>query len=117
MVFIRYENKLGVGMKLYPELSDITTEQELSDFFKGIGVVLTSSLEPKEVIHSVMKLIGNYFSPENWSLFLVEENTNRLKFEIVMGIDADKMRGVYLEQGEGVVTHGLRSAVIKVQGL
>ena len=90
-------------MTAYPELSDITTEQDLSDFFRGIGVILTSSLEPEEVIDRVMKIIGNYFSPKNWSLLLVEEGTNRLKFEIVMGIDADKIRGVYLEQGEGVV--------------
>ncbi len=90
-------------MTQYPELSDITTEQDLSDFFRGIGVLLTSSLQPKEVIDRVMKIIGNYFSPKNWSLLLVEEGTNRLKFEIVMGIDADKIRGVYLEQGEGVV--------------
>ena len=90
-------------MTLYPELPDITTEQDLSDFFRGIGVILTSSLEPEEVIDRVMKIIGNYFSPKNWSLLLVEEGTNRLKFEIVMGIDADKIRGVYLEQGEGVV--------------
>jgi len=90
-------------MTAYPELSDITTEQDLSDFFRDIGVILTSSLQPEEVIDRVMKIIGNYFSPKNWSLLLVEEGTNRLKFEIVMGIDADKIRGVYLEQGEGVV--------------
>ncbi len=102
-VFILYENKLGVFMTIYPELSDITTEEDLSDFFRKIGVILTSSLQPKDVIHKVMQIIGNYFSPQNWSLLLVEEGTNRLKFEIVMGIDADKIRGVYLEPGEGIV--------------
>lgn len=67
-----------------------------------IGRVLTSSLNPKEVFNRVMRLIGEYFSPRNWSLLLMEEDTGRLKFEIVMGVDAGKLRGVFVEAGEGI---------------
>jgi len=87
----------------YPEVTKNTTEKELSDVFAQIGVVLTSSLQPKEVINRVMQLIGNYFSPENWSLLLIEESTGRLKFEVVMGIDAEKLKGIYINKGEGIV--------------
>jgi diguanylate cyclase (GGDEF)-like protein len=49
-----------------------------------------------------MKLIGEYFSPRNWSLLLMEENTGRLKFEIVMGVDAQKLKKFYIPKGEGI---------------
>ncbi len=87
----------------YPAVTKHTTEKELSDVFCKIGVILTSSLQPKEVIHRVMELIGNYFSPQNWSLLLMEESTGRLKFEIVMGVDAQKCKGLYIDKGEGIV--------------
>lgn len=80
-----------------------TTQKELSDVFTKIGVILTSSLVPKEVIRRVMLLIGNYFSPQNWSLLLVDEANQRLRFEIVMGVDGDKLKGVYINKGEGIV--------------
>ena len=87
----------------YPEVTKNTTEKELSDVFAKIGVILTSSLQPKEVIERVMQLIGNYFSPHNWSLLLIEEGTERLKFEIVMGTDTTKLKGMYINKGEGIV--------------
>lgn len=90
-------------MITYPELPNITAIRDPSDIFCNIGTILTSSLQPKEVIQRVMKIIGNYFSPQNWSLLLMEQDTGRLKFEIVMGVDADKLKGVYIEKGEGVV--------------
>ena len=58
--------------------------------FCEIGRVLTSSLVIEEVFDTVMKLIGDYFSPHNWSLLLIDRKTDRLKFEIVMGVDASK---------------------------
>ncbi len=90
-------------MATYPELPDITAVKDPADIFCNIGIILTSSLQPKEVIQRVMKIIGNYFSPQYWSLLLMEEDTGRLKFEIVMGVDADKLKGVYIEKGEGIV--------------
>lgn len=87
----------------YPTVTNATTDKELSDVFCKIGVILTSSLQPPEVIHRVMQLIGKYFSPQNWSLLLIEEKTGRLKFEVVMGVDAEKCKGLYIEKGEGIV--------------
>ncbi|MEZ5583310.1 MAG: sensor domain-containing diguanylate cyclase [Candidatus Competibacteraceae bacterium] len=74
-----------------------------SDIFCAIGKALTSSLNPTEVFNRVMKVIGDYFSPRNWSLLLMEENTGRLKFEIIMGVDADKLEKVHIDKGEGIV--------------
>lgn len=90
-------------MTQYPILSDLKNQEDVSEFFRSMGVILTSSLQPKEVIEKVMEMIGSFFSPQNWSLLLIEEETDRMKFEIVMGIDAEKVRGIYLDKGEGIV--------------
>jgi diguanylate cyclase (GGDEF)-like protein len=76
--------------------------QAQAKIFYDIGRVLTSSLNPKDVFSRVMNLIGEYFSPRNWSLLLMEENSGRLKFEIVMGVDVAKLDNVYIEAGEGI---------------
>lgn len=70
--------------------------------FCDIGRILTSSLNPREVFNSVMKLIGEFFSPRNWSLLLMEEETGRLKFEIVMGVDANRLKQIHIEKNEGI---------------
>ncbi len=85
------------------EIFDISSIKDRSEIFCNIGKVLTSSLNPGEVFKRVMKIIGDFFSPRNWSLLLMEENTGRLKFEIVMGVDGKKMKDVFIEKGEGIV--------------
>ncbi|HHD78080.1 MAG TPA: sensor domain-containing diguanylate cyclase [Epsilonproteobacteria bacterium] len=103
---MKKEEKLALKKEYkinYPEITKLTTDKDLADIFCKIGTILTSSLHPKEVINRVMSLIGNYFSPENWSLLLEEESTGRLKFEIVRGRDADKLKSIYINKGEGIV--------------
>ncbi|ACL04126.1 diguanylate cyclase with GAF sensor [Desulfatibacillum aliphaticivorans] len=73
------------------------------NIFCRIGRILTSSLDPKVVFERVMALVGEHFNPRNWSLLLVDKDTGRLRFEIVMGVDATKLRRFYLECGEGIV--------------
>lgn len=82
--------------------TDINIMQCQAKIFCEIGQILTSSLNPKEVFNRVMRLIGEYFSPRNWSLLLMDESTGRLKFEIVMGVDAEKLKKFYITKGEGI---------------
>ena len=90
-------------MNVYSQQTDVTTIQNGLDIFCDIGRVLTSSLDPKEIFQRVMKVVGEYFSPRNWSLLLMEKNTCRLRFEIAMGTDAYKLKEIYIEKGEGIV--------------
>jgi diguanylate cyclase (GGDEF)-like protein len=76
--------------------------QQQAKIFCEIGRILTSSLNPKDVFQRVMKLIGEYFSPRNWSLLMMDEKTGELKFEIVMGVDADKLKKINIPKGEGI---------------
>lgn len=82
--------------------ADAKSIQGQANIFCNIGRILTSSLVPSEVFRRVMTVIGEYFSPRNWSLLLMEEETKRLKFEIAMGVDASKLKNFYLEPGEGI---------------
>ncbi len=82
-----------------PRDASLYTQYEI---FNNIGRILTSSLDPSEVFQRVMKVIGEYFAPQYWSLLLVDEDTEGLKFEIVMGVDAKKLKDFYLEPKEGI---------------
>lgn len=89
-------------MKIGSTNADTTAVQSHFNIFSNIGRILTSSLDIQDVFRHVMEIIGDYFAPLNWSLLLMEEETGRLKFEIVMGVDAKKLKNFYLERGEGI---------------
>lgn len=89
-------------MKIGATNADTTAVQSHFNIFSNIGRILTSSLDIQDVFRHVMEIIGDYFAPLNWSLLLMEEETGRLKFEIVMGVDAKKLKNFYLERGEGI---------------
>jgi len=72
------------------------------NIFNEIGKTLTSSLTVSEVIEKIFFKVVEIFSPENWSLLLVDDATNELYFEIVVGEVAEEIRNVRLGIGEGV---------------
>jgi diguanylate cyclase (GGDEF)-like protein len=67
-----------------------------------VGKALTSSLDLKEILDIVMEKIGDLLSPQNWSLLLLDEKKNELKFEIVVGEGSEKIKGIRLKMGEGI---------------
>ena len=92
---------------------------ELAHVFCDIGRALTSSLDPMEVFHRVMIVIGDYFAPRNWSLLLQEKGGDRLRFEIAMGVDAERLEHVWVEADEGIAgwvnRHGQPAVVADVR--
>lgn len=74
---------------------------ELSTFTE-IGKALTSSLDLKEILNIVMEKISHLLHPKNWSLLLLDEETNELRFEIAVGEGADKIKDLRLKVGEGI---------------
>lgn len=67
-----------------------------------IGKVLTSTLDLDNVLKLVLEKVGVLLSAKNWSLLLVDEATNELYFEIVVGEHASKIKGRRIKCGEGV---------------
>jgi len=92
---------ISQSMKMIKGADDSPVNSQY-DIFSNIGQILTSSLDPDEVFRRVMQVIGDFFAPQYWSLLLIEDDTERLKFEIVMGVDAEKLVAFSLEPGEGI---------------
>ncbi len=49
-----------------------------------------------------MHQISVLMQPENWSLLLIDEETNELYFEIIVGENTDKIKDLRLKIGEGI---------------
>lgn len=90
-------NKGQSGPGRGPELRGI----QLATFTE-IGKALTSSLDLKEILGRVMEKISELLQPKNWSLLLLDEETNELRFEIVVGPGSEKLKDLRLKVGEGV---------------
>lgn len=85
--------------KKVPDLDKINSQYSI---FNEIGKTLTSSLTLNEVLEKILGKVAEYFNPENWSLLLVDEETDELYFEIVVGEAAEKIKDIRLKVGEGV---------------
>jgi len=70
--------------------------------FNEIGKALTSTLDIREVLAIIMQKISELMKPHNWSLLLLDEETNELYFEVAVGQGADKLKELRLKMGEGV---------------
>ena len=70
--------------------------------FTEIGKAITSSRDLKEILSMVMEKISELLQPKNWSLLLLDNETNELKFEIVVGAGSKKLKDLRLKVGEGV---------------
>lgn len=71
--------------------------------FNEIGKTLTSTLNISEVLAIIMEKISQLLRPTNWSLLLVDQETDELYFEIAVGDGAEKLKDVRLPVGQGVV--------------
>ena len=69
-----------------------------------IGKTLTSSLTVKEVVQQIFYKVAELFSPENWSLLLVNHERQELYFEIVVSEtgQAEQIKDTRLKIGEGI---------------
>ena len=70
--------------------------------FSEIGKALASTLDLKELLNVVMEKINELLHPKNWSLLLIDEETDEMRFEIAVGPGAEKIRDLRLKVGEGV---------------
>ncbi len=86
------------------EMSDFERIKRQISIFNEIGKTLTSSLTISEVLEKILYKVAEFFNPENWSLLLVDEETQELYFEIVVGEyqHTEKLKDIRLKVGEGV---------------
>src|SRR5262245_16703623 len=70
--------------------------------FNDIAKALTSSLELSDVLTVVMQKVSELLSPRNWSLLLLDEATDKLYFEVVVGQGAERLRSMQIDPREGI---------------
>ncbi len=86
------------------KLTEFERIKKQISIFNEIGKTLTTSLTVNEVLEKILYKVAEFFSPENWSLLLVDEKKQELYFEIVVGdsIHTEKLKDIRLKVGEGV---------------
>ncbi|TET44665.1 diguanylate cyclase [candidate division TA06 bacterium] len=75
--------------------------KELSTF-NEIAKLLNSSLNLREVLSLVMKLIASLVKAEAWSVALVDRETNELVFEATTGEKSQQIKEMRLQMGQGI---------------
>jgi diguanylate cyclase (GGDEF)-like protein len=70
-----------------------------------IGKALTSELDPNRLLKKIMEKVTKLFPSEKWSLMLLDETTETLRFELSIDLDLDQMKDFRLALGQGAAGH------------
>jgi diguanylate cyclase (GGDEF)-like protein len=69
---------------------------------REVGKALTATLDLDQVLRVIMEMIAKLYEPKDWSLLLVDEETEELYFQIVVGKAGQKLKNVRMKMGEGI---------------
>jgi len=67
-----------------------------------LGKALTSELHSERLFGKILQKVSELLPAENWSLMLLDEETGELRFELVVGLDFEKVKDVRLQLGHGI---------------
>ena len=81
-----------------------------------VGKAITSQLDPDELIATIMEKVSKLLPSETWSLLLLDEETQELKFEISVDLDPETVKNVRLKLGQGVAGQAALQQCILVVG-
>ncbi len=81
------------------EVGRLSREQLLNCL--EFGKALTSELDPDRLLERVMEKVTKLFPSENWSLFLLDEATQTLRFELSIDLDLEQVKDIRLALGQG----------------
>lgn len=70
-----------------------------------IAATITSSLDSRDVYHQVVRHINEYFRVDAGSLLMLDEATGELVFVMTLEAGEEKLAGVRVPRGQGVVGH------------
>lgn len=74
-----------------------------------IAATITSTLDPRQVYKLVVQKINEYFQVEAGSLLLLDEQTNELVFVMTLEAGEEKLAGVRVPPGQGLVGEAIRT--------
>ncbi len=93
-------------IRLKNEVDQLRAEIEL---LNDISKTLTSSVDISDVLRILMVKVGQFLRAKNWSLLLLDEESEKLRFEIAVGEAASALIGKELPLDEGVAGWVARS--------
>ncbi len=67
-----------------------------------IGKLLTSTLNLNEILELILFKASSLIQARNWSLLLVDEASQELRFEVVVGIDKEAVKDIPIRVGAGI---------------
>jgi diguanylate cyclase (GGDEF)-like protein len=67
-----------------------------------IGKALTSTLNIKQILVIILNRLNKLIKAKNWTLFLLDPETRKLNFEVVVGLNKTSVRNVQIRLGEGI---------------
>jgi len=76
------------------------TEQLLSCV--ELGKAVTSTLDREQILKIILNRLSQLIKALNWTLYLVDEKHKELRFEVVVGLDGEEVKGLRLKVGEGL---------------
>jgi diguanylate cyclase (GGDEF)-like protein len=67
-----------------------------------IGKALTSTLNMDQILLIILKRLNKLIRAKNWTLFLLDPQTRKLHFEVVVGLDKKSLGDMRIRLGEGI---------------
>ncbi|MEM6532241.1 MAG: sensor domain-containing diguanylate cyclase [Myxococcota bacterium] len=67
-----------------------------------VGKTLTSTLKREELIDNLLRSVSQLMEPQDWSLLLLDPESQELYFDVVVGAAADSIKHIRLPIGEGI---------------
>ena len=68
-----------------------------------IGKAVTSTLNMEQILNIILPRLSELIRASNWSLYLLDPETQELYFEVVVGLDKRLLADVRMKLGEGIV--------------
>jgi diguanylate cyclase (GGDEF)-like protein len=74
-----------------------------------VGKLLTSTVSRDRILELIMHRVSQLIEADNWSLLLIDRETGELTFEVVVGLNEERFKGLQLAPGEGIAGHVART--------
>ncbi|MGD9971905.1 MAG: diguanylate cyclase, partial [Desulfatirhabdiaceae bacterium] len=85
----------------FPEHKNPLSRQDCLSCME-LGKVLTAELDPRRFLKKLIQKVSELLPAENWSLLLLDEETQTLRFEACVNLGVDAVKDVRLKVGEGI---------------
>jgi diguanylate cyclase (GGDEF)-like protein len=96
--------KLRPPSKDKSKLESIDSRQlESLRVFHEVASALTSNLTLDDLLRTIMSKMEHYFKPEQWSLLILDEDTQELYYALAIDGNEEALRDIRLAVGEGLL--------------